>query len=143
MTSPFLYLLFLWFRKRRAEDFFGIKNAIPELLKEFRQNPRLEVCVQTDLDDVCKICPLKRPDGCGRSSDAAAQKEKLSNWDRALLDTIELKDGDCISAKELEIRIREKVPDISLFCTKCSSAFPSGWKKYKFGIRKGLWPDGK
>ena len=101
----------------------------------------MEVSVQIDLDDVCEICPLKRPDGCGRSSDAAFQNEKLSNWDKALLDTLELKEGESINARELEIRIREKVPDISLFCTNCSSASPSGWKEYKIGIRKGFWPD--
>ena len=126
--------------KERAEDFFGVENAIPELLKKLCKNPDMEVTVQTDLDDVCDICPLKRPDGCGRSSAAAAQNEKLSNWDRALLDTLELKEGDCINARELEIRIREKVPDISKFCTNCSSASPSGWKEYQIGIRKGFWP---
>jgi len=127
--------------KKRAEDFFGVKNAIPELLEELRQNPDMEICVQTDLDDVCEICPLKRPDGCGRSADAAAQNAKLSNWDRALLDTLELKEGDSINARELEIRIREKIPDISKFCTNCTSASPSGWKEYQIGIRKGFWPD--
>ena len=127
--------------KKRAEDFFGVKNAIPELLEELRQNPHMEVSVQTDLDDVCEICPLKRPDGCGRSADTAAQNEKLSNWDRALLETLELEEGDSINARELEIRIREKVPDISKFCTNCSSASPSGWKEYKIGIGKGFWPN--
>ncbi len=126
--------------KKRAEDFFGVKNAIPELLEKLRQNPDMEICVQTDLDDVCEICPLKRPDGCGRSADAAAQNAKLSSWDRALLDTLELKEGDSINARELEVRIREKIPDISKFCTNCSSASPSGWKEYQIGIGKGFWP---
>jgi hypothetical protein len=127
--------------KKRAEDFFGVKNAIPELLEKLRQNPAMEISVQTDLDDVCEICPLKRPDGCGRSADAVAQNEKLSHWDRALLETLELKEGDNINARELEIRIREKIPDISKFCTNCSSASPSGWKEYQIGIGKGFWPN--
>ena len=125
----------------KAEDFFGVKNAIPELLKKLRRNPDMEIIVKTDLDDVCEICPLKRPDGCGRSSDATTQNEKLSKWDKALLDTLELKEGDSINVRELETRIRKKVPDISKFCTNCSSASPGGWKEYRIGIRKGLWPD--
>ena len=127
--------------KTKAEDFFGVKNAIPELLKKLRQNPNMEICVKTDLDDICEICPLKRPDGCGRSSDAAAQNKKLTNWDKTLLDRLELKEGEIIMARKLEIRIRKKVPDISKFCTNCSSASPSGWKEYRIGIGKGLWPD--
>ena len=127
--------------KMKAKDFFGVKNAIPELLKKLRRNPDMEIIVKTDLDDVCEICPLKRPDGCGRSSDAVTQNEKLSKWDKALLDTLELKEGDSINARELETRIRKKVPDISKFCTNCSSASPGGWKEYRIGIRKGLWPD--
>ncbi|MCK4817687.1 DUF1284 domain-containing protein [bacterium] len=127
--------------KKKAEDFFGVENAIPELLIKLRQNPDIEICVKTDLDDICEICPLRRPDGCGRSFDAAAQNKKLSNWDRALLDTLELKEGDSINARLLEICIREKVPDISKFCSNCSSASPSGWKEYQIGIRKGFWPD--
>lgn len=127
--------------KEKAEDFFGVKNAIPELLKKLRRNPDMEISVKTDLDDVCNICPLRKPDGCGRSSDAAGQNEKLRNWDRALLDVLELKEGEIIKAKELEARIQEKIPDISKFCTNCSSALPSGWREYQIGIRKGLWPD--
>lgn len=127
--------------KEKAEDFFGVKNAIPELLKKLQHNPDLVITVRTDLDDVCEICPLKRPDGCGRSSDAFAQNEKLRNWDKALLDAIELKEGDTIKAKELETRIRKNVPDVSRFCTNCTSAAPGGWKEYKIGIRKGLWQE--
>lgn len=129
--------------KEKAEDFFGVKNAIPELLQKLRQDPNMDITVVTNLDDVCDICPLKRPDGCGRSPDAFAQNEKLRGWDRALLKVLGLQEGESIKAKELETRIRERIPDISRFCTNCSSSSPSGWQEYRRAIQKGLWPDKK
>jgi len=127
--------------KKRAEDFFGIKNAIPELLRKLRQNPDMTMTMVTNLDDVCDICPLRKPDGCGRGSDAFAQNEKLRAWDRAILEELGLKEGENIRAREIEIRLRERIPEISKFCTNCSSASPSGWKEYRIAVQKGLWPE--
>ncbi len=127
--------------KEKAEDFFGVKNAIPALLQELRQNPNMEITVVTNLDDVCEICPLKRPNGCGRSLDAFGQNEKLRGWDRALLDELDLQEGDSITAREIESRIRERIPDISKFCTNCASSSPSGWQEYRRAIDRGLWSD--
>ncbi len=127
--------------KQRAEDFFGVENAIPQLLQKLREDPGMEITVATNLDDVCDMCPLKRPNGCGRSSDAVAQNEKLRGWDRAILKALGLEEGESITAQELEGRIRERIPDISVFCTNCSSASPSGWEEYRRAIRQGLWPE--
>ena len=127
--------------KRQRKSFFGVKNAIPELLQELRQHPNMDITVVTNLDDVCDICPLRRPNGCGRSSDAFGQNEKLRGWDKALLDELDLQEGESIKARELETRIRERIPDISKFCTNCSSSSPSGWEEYRRAIHKGLWSD--
>lgn len=127
--------------KKKAEDFFGVKNAIPELLKKLRQNPDMEITVMTNLDDVCDICPLKKTDGCGRSPDAYSQNEKLRGWDKTILSTLGLKEGQSIKAKDLENRIRERIPDISIYCTNCTSSSPGGWQEYRIAIRKGLWGD--
>ena len=127
--------------KEKAEDFFGIKNGIPQLLQKLRQNPDMEITAVADLDEVCDICPLKKPNGCGRSPDAFGQNEKLRGWDRAILKALDLKEGAHINAKELETRIQERIPDISRFCTNCSSSSPSGWAEYRKAILKGLWSE--
>jgi len=129
--------------KERSEDFFGVENAIPKLLEQLRQNPDLEITVAANMDEVCDSCLLKKPDGCGRSADPATQNEKLCGWDRAILMVLELREGQTIKAKELEDRIRKKIPDIRVFCTNCTSSSPSGWAEYRKAIREGLWPDRK
>lgn len=127
--------------KQSAVEFFGVDNAIPQLLKTLQANPDMEITVATDLDEVCDICPLKRPDGCGRSADARAQNEKLRGWDRAILEALGLEEGQIIPARELETRVRDRIPDISVFCTNCTSSSPSGWEEYRKAIAEGLWPD--
>ncbi len=127
--------------KQTAAEFFGVDNAIPHLLRTLQANPDIEITVATDLDEVCDVCPLKRPDGCGRSEDAHAQNEKLRGWDRAILEVLGLREGQTTPARELEVRIRERIPDISVFCTNCTSSSPSGWEEYRKAIAEGLWPD--
>lgn len=127
--------------EKTAEAFFALKNAIPELLLKLRQNSEMEITVVANLDDVCDMCQLRKPNGCGRTSDTVRQNEKLCGWDRALLEVLGLHEGDRTKARELERSIRERIPDISKFCTNCTSASPSGWSEYKKAIREGLWPD--
>jgi hypothetical protein len=127
--------------KEKAKDFFGVDNAIPDLLHALQADPETEITVRTDMDEVCEICPLKRSDGCGRSADAFAQNQKLRKWDRSLLAAIGLSEGDHIKARELEQRIRKYVPDVSIYCTNCTSAAPSGWAEYRIAIKRGLWPE--
>lgn len=126
---------------QQAVDFFGVDNAIPQLLERLQQNPDTVLTVITNMDDVCDLCPLKRPNGCGRQPNAFAQNEKLRQWDRTILDALGLQDGQRIRARELEVLIRERIPDISTHCTNCSSASPSGWAEYRKAIRVGLWPE--
>ena len=129
--------------KRTAREFFGIDNAIPELLRRLQKNPELEITVMADFDDVCCICPIKRPEGCGRGPDIAAQSEKLRNWDRLILKRLELAVGDRITAREMQQRLRRRIPDIGEICSNCTSASPSGWQEYRHAIHTGLWPDEK
>jgi len=125
--------------KRQAKDFFGVDNAIPELLNKLRADPGLEITVADDLDDVCDICPLRRPTGCGRSDDPAGQNAKLSRWDKAILQRLGLKPGQTITARQLERRMRSRIGDIGQICTNCTSASASGWREYRKAIKKGLW----
>ena len=127
--------------KEHAADFFGVDNAIPHLLQLLQQDPDILLTVVTNLDDVCEVCPLRRPNGCGRSPDAFAQNEKLRGWDRTILGALGLREGETIKARELETRIRERIPDIAVHCTSCSSSSPSGWVEYRKAIRIGLWPE--
>ena len=131
---------FLGSGRKTAEEFFGVRNAIPDLLRALARDPDTRITVAANLDDVCAVCPLRMPDGCGRGPDAVAQNEKLCGWDRAILKALDLREGQEIAARELEALIREKIPDISVFCANCSSAAPSGWAEYREGIRRGLWP---
>ncbi|MDY7010548.1 MAG: DUF1284 domain-containing protein [Planctomycetota bacterium] len=89
--------------KKTAREFFGIDNAIPDLLRILQADPDLEITVMTDFDDVCEICPIKTPEGCGRGKDKpggiAAQSEKLRRWDRVLLERLGLQVGDTITAR--------------------------------------------
>ncbi len=131
---------FLGSGKETAREFFGVDNAIPELLRTLRQDPELEITLAADLDDVCNICPLKTSRGCGRGKDADAQNEKLRNWDRKILERLGLKPGDTMAARDIERRLRERIPDIGEICTNCTSASPSGWREYRDAIEKGIWP---
>lgn len=125
--------------KRTAREFFGVDNAIPQLLAKLKENPDVEITVTADFDDVCRLCPIRKPEGCGRSQDIAAQSAKLRQWDLAILERLGLSPGDTITARDLEERLRQRIPDISKVCTNCSSASPSGWKEFRTAIRRGLW----
>ena len=131
--------------KETAREFFGIDNAIPDLLRKLQANPDLEITIAADFDDVCEICPIKMPEGCGRGKDAeggiAAQSEKLRQWDRVILGRLGLQVGETIVARDLEQHLRERIPDVGEICTNCTSASPSGWAEYRWAIRKGLWPE--
>ncbi len=133
--------------KATAREFFGIDNAIPDLLRMLQADPEMDILLAADFDDVCDICPIKTPQGCGRGKDKpggiAAQSEKLRQWDRVILGRLGLAEGDTISARDLEQRIIERIPDIGEICTNCTSAAPSGWAEYRSAIRKGLWPKDK
>ena len=126
--------------KRTGEEFFGLANAIPQLLEKLRADPDLEITVTDGLDEVCDICPLRRPRGCGRGSDPAVQNEKLRSWDRAILQRLGLKAGNKITAREVQTSMRRNISDIGEICTNCTSAASSGWAEYRDGISKGLWP---
>jgi hypothetical protein len=123
-----------------ARDFFGVDNAIPQLLAALQRDPDLRLTVTDDVDDVCRLCPIRQPDGCGRSPDAAAQSEKLRAWDRVILQRLGLSPGDTITARDLEDRLRRHIADIGAICTNCTSASPSGWQEFARAIRDGLWP---
>jgi len=131
--------------KKTAEEFFGVDNAIPELLRKLQENPDLEIEVADDFDDVCNICPLKKPEGCGRGEGKqggiAAQNEKLHKWDQVILKRLRLKVGEVITARELQDRLRKYIPDIGQICTNCTSASPSGFAEYRRALKKGLWSD--
>ena len=127
-------------RKATAGEFFGVDNAIPGLLARLRADPEIEIEVIADSDEVCDACPLRRPEGCGRSADVKAQSEKLRKWDRLILDRLGLAPGDKIRARELERIIRLRIPDIGEICANCSSASPSGWREFRDAIREGFWP---
>ena len=58
-----------------------------------------------------------------------------------ILEVLGLQAGQTIPARELEVRIRERIPDVSVFCTNCTSSSPSGWEEYRKAIAEGLWPD--
>jgi 3-deoxy-D-manno-octulosonic-acid transferase len=85
------------------------------------------------------------PEGCGRGKDAeggiAAQSEKLRQWDRVIIGRLGLQVGETIIARDLEQRIRERIPDVGEICTNCTSASPSGFAEYRRAIEKGLWPE--
>jgi len=125
--------------KSNPEEFFGVANAIPDLLARLQADPELEVTVAADLDEVCDLCPLSVPHGCGRGKDPVAQNDKLRSWDRAILDRLGLVPGDRTTARQIEQLMRERIPDIGEICTNCTSASGSGWREYQIGIGKGLW----
>jgi hypothetical protein len=125
--------------KDRAEEFFGVANAIPELVDRLRGDPGLEITVTDCLDDVCDLCPLHVQKGCGRGIDPAAHDHKLCQWDRAILARLGLTAGDTVLARQLESLLRERIPDVGEICTKCTSASANRWQDYRLGIGKGLW----
>jgi len=57
-----------------------------------------------------------------------------------ILERLGLAVGDTITARELQHRLRERIPDIGVICTNCTSASPSGWREYQYAIQAGLWP---
>lgn len=127
--------------KATAREFFGLDNAIDELLTKLQEDPQMELTLLADCDDVCEICPIKLPGGCGRGDDVAAQSRKLRQWDRVILDRLGLRVGQTVTAREVEDRIRQRIPDIGVICVNCTSAAPSGWQEFKRGIAEGLWPE--
>jgi len=121
-----------------AREFFGVDNAIPQLVDTLRANPALPVEILCDMDDVCVICPLKRPDGCGRAADAAAQNEKLRQWDRAILERLGLTSGEILPFEDIVERLRRGIADIGEICVDCTSAGPDGFAAYRSGLAHGL-----
>ena len=128
-------LCFLGSGKKTAIDYFGVDNAITYLLKKIVGNPQMEVEVMDNFDDVCLVCPLKTEDGCGRKAKAKAQNEKLRNWDEKILNALLLPPGSSLKVKELYELVREKIPDIGLICTNCTSSKPNGFQTYHQGLK--------
>ena len=116
-----------------------MENAIPELLATVRAAPELRITVANDFDDVCEICPLRSPRGCGRNTDPAAQARKLQSWDRAILTRLGLEPGDVRTARQLFELIRQNIPDIGEICTNCTSSLPHGFQTFGEALRRGLW----
>jgi hypothetical protein len=123
---------------RTAREYFGVDNAIPRLVAELRADPARAVEVADDFDDVCLICPLKTPAGCGRSDRAHAQNRKLRGWDRAILGRLGVAAGDVLTFEAIVQRIRDHIPDIGEICTNCTSSAPNGFQTFRIGITRGL-----
>ena len=123
---------------RTARDYFGVDNAIPELVARLRRDPNETVEVVDDFDDVCVVCPLCSGDGCGRKGDAARQNEKLRGWDRAILTRLGLAVGDRRPYAEIGRLITENIPDIGEICIDCSSSKPNGFETFREGLKEGL-----
>ncbi len=126
---------------RSAEEYFGVANAIPALLEKVRGDPDLQIAVAEDFDDVCEICPLRSPQGCGRKADPAAQARKLQAWDRAILQRLGLRPGDVRTARQILQLIRQHIPDIGEICSNCTSSQPHGFQTFKEALKRGLWAD--
>ena len=121
-----------------AVDYFGVDNAIPELVERLKSNADQMVEVADNFDDVCDVCPLHVGDGCGRNRDGAAQNEKLRSWDRAILLRLGLSAGEHRSYAEILELIRERIKDIGEICTNCTSSKPNRFTTFRLGLRQGL-----
>ena len=69
-----------------------------------------------------------------------ARRRETARW-TGRASSVGLQARQTIPARELEVRIRERIPDVSVFCTNCTSSSPSGWEEYRKAIAEGLWPD--
>ena len=123
---------------RTARDYFGVDNAIPELVSRLRHNPDQTIEVADNFDDVCVVCPLHIGDGCGRKADGVAQNEKLRGWDRAILDRLGLSPGDRRPFGRIVELIRDNIPDIGEICIDCTSSKPHGFATFRKGLATGL-----
>ena len=123
---------------RSAREYFGVHNAIPQLLADLREDADQPVEVADNFDDVCLICPLKSDLGCGRGENAHAQNEKLRDWDRAILDRLGLIPGNVRPFSEIVRLICERIPDIGEICINCTSSKPDGFKAFRVGLERGL-----
>ena len=121
-----------------ARDYFGVDNAIPELVGRLRREPDQTIEVADDFDDVCVVCPLYTGDGCGRDVDGLAQNEKLREWDRQIVSRLGLRAGDRLPFTTIVKRIERNIPDIGEICTNCTSSKPNGFRTFKEGLAKGL-----
>jgi len=123
---------------RSARDYFGVDNAIHELVSRLRGDPDQIVEVAENFDDVCVVCPLHSEGGCGRKADAVAQNEKLRGWDRAILERLCLSPCDPLPFSRIVELIRDNIPDIGEICTDCTSSKPLGFATFRKGLKIGL-----
>jgi len=123
---------------RSAREYFGVDNAIPDLVASLRADPEQPIEVTDNFDDVCVDCPLKTPDGCGRADRAYEQNEKLRGWDREILARLGLNAGDVLPFNRIVDLIREHIADIGEICTDCTSSSPGGFTTFRIGLERGL-----
>ncbi len=121
-----------------AREYFGVDNAIPELVAQLKENPQVTVEVAEDFDDVCTVCPLHSGDGCGRGKNAPSQNEKLRGWDRAILSRLGLVPGERLPFARIADLIREHIPDIGEICTNCTSSKPNEFSTFRIGLHSNL-----
>ena len=111
---------FLGSGKETAREYFGIDNAIPELAKKTMEAPETEIELTDTFDDVCTICPIKVDAGCGRGGPTE--------------DGIR-EPGEGTTFARVYRRLAERIPDIGVVCTNCTSSKPYGFSTYRDGLR--------
>lgn len=121
-----------------AAEYFGVDNAIPELVSRLRGEADQVIEVTDNFDDVCVVCPLHSPGGCGRKENAVQQNEKLRGWDRAILERLGLAPGERLLFSRIVERIKANIPDIGEICTNCTSSKPDNFAAFGKGLAKGL-----
>jgi len=130
---------FLGSGKETAIEYFGIDNAIPELAKKIAEAPDTQIELADTFDDVCDICPIKVPAGCGRGGPTEEgireQSEKLSVWDRSIFERLGFSVGERTTFAAVYRRLAERIPDIGVICTNCTSSKPYGFSTYRDGLR--------
>ena len=130
---------FLGSGKETAREYFGIDNAIPELAKKTMEAPETEIELTDTFDDVCTICPIKVDAGCGRGGPTEdgirEQSEKLSAWDRRIFELLGVSAGEGTTFARVYRRLAERIPDIGVVCTNCTSSKPYGFSTYRDGLR--------
>ena len=129
---------FLGSGKVEARDYFGIDNAIPELVRRILADPAAEIELTDTFDDVCGVCPLRSDAGCGRGQDPEGirrQNEKLAGWDLRIFEALGVEPGTRTTFAGIYGILRERIPDIGVICTNCSSSKPSGFSAYRDGLR--------
>lgn len=99
--------------KGYSEDF---TDHMGEVIREMESDPSQMIRLQVETDTVCENCPNNKNGRC-------SSRDKVIGYDREVLETCEITEGEELSYEQFKHLVKEKIIDAGIrrkICGDCS-----------------------